>query len=109
MERWKKLPFFLKASMLILAFGPLLSEISSWISPGNPTFFPYIAFSASVSCFVFAQGMQKHRLPIPVHGKEALTFEFAPGQYLKKLRSIVWSSYIAGLMMAILSVLYFVR
>jgi amino acid transporter len=108
-ERWKKLPFYFKASLLILCFGPLLSEISSWLIPENPKSFPFTALSASVSSIVFAKGMQKHRPPLPVRGAKALTFESAPEQYLKKLRSTVWATYIAGLMMAVVSALYFVR
>lgn len=102
--RWNKLPFFFKASLLILGFGPLLTGISHWLMPENH--FPFMAFSASISSIVFAIGMQKHRLPIPLHGTEALTFESAPKQYLKKLRSIVWASYGASLMMAVICVLY---
>jgi hypothetical protein len=107
-ERWQKLPFFFKASLLILCFGPLLSEISSWLMPENSKLFPFTALSASISSIVLAKGMQKHRPPIPVHGVEALTFESAPEQYLKKLQSIVWASYIAGFIMGVISVLYFV-
>lgn len=107
--RWKKLPFPYKASLLILFCGSLLPEIYSLFMPETNNTLPFQAFSLSVSSMVFANGMQKHRPPIPVHGSEALTFESAPEQYLKKLRSIVWSSYIAGLMMAVICIFYFVK
>jgi hypothetical protein len=108
-DRWKKLPFCFKASLLILCFGSLLSQISSWLIPENSKHFPFAALSVCVSSIVFAKGIQKHRPPLPVHGAKALTFESAPEQYLKKLRATVWVAYIAGLMMAIITAIYFVR
>lgn len=108
-ERWKKLPFFFKASLLILCIGPLLSEISSWLFPENTKHFPFMFLSAGISSIFVGTGMQKHRPPIPVRGAESITFESSPEQYLKQLRSIVWTSYIAGLMMVAISAMYFVR
>ena len=108
-ERWKKLPFIFKASLLILCFGPLLSEISSWLIPENSKRFPFIFFSFGISSILVGIGIQKHRPPISLRGAESITFESSPEKYLTQLRSIVWSSYIVGLMMVVVSTLFFVR
>jgi MFS family permease len=104
-ERWKNLPFYFKANLFILCIGSLLSEMSSWLMPENFKHFAFMLLSAGIASILVGIGMQKNRPPIPVRGAEAITFELAPERYQKKLRSIVWPSYIAGLM-AVISALY---
>lgn len=106
--RWKKLPSYIKGSLLILCVGPLLPGILNWLMPESFEQFPFMTLSAGFSSVLTGIGIQRNRPPIPVQGAEAITFELAPEQYLKKLRSIVWASYIAGLMMVVISALYFV-
>lgn len=106
-DRWKKLPFYVKAGLLIFCVGSLLSAMPNWLMPESFKQFPFMPLGAGISSILAGICIQKNRPPIPVQGAEAITFELAPEQYLKKLRSIVWSSYIAGLMMVVISALYF--
>lgn len=108
-ERWNKLPLIFKSSLIVLFFGPFFAQISNWLMPENSKSFPYLALSASISCILFAKGMQKHKPPLPSKGAEVITFELLPEQYLKNLRLIIWPLHITGLMMTLTWLLYFVR
>ncbi|TCV84338.1 hypothetical protein [Sulfurirhabdus autotrophica] len=108
-ERWGKLPFIFKSSLIFLVIGPFFAQISIWILPENANIFPSVGLSASISCILLAIGIQKHKPPLPTKGTEKITFELLPEQYLKNLRLIVWPLYFTGLMMALTCLLYFVR
>ncbi len=97
-DRWRRLPAPFKASIWILAGGPVLGQFADLLAPGAALSFSAPMLSGGVACLVFAKGMQTHRPPIHLRRGEALTAEAEPEQYSKKLRTIVRPLYVSGVL-----------
>ena len=109
MDRWKSMPTFAKVSLYIMTTGAVV-QLAFLLSGlrNEMRYFPFIFLAATLATLVLARGVQIEKPPIPRPNQPPLTIESEPEEYLKHVRTVVLSSYVAAFCTGAICILFLI-